>query len=179
MAGSKKRLESVLLSLVHHIAYWTRKRRAILSEYLFIDEIAATAEVRDSTTDKAVFVFDPPYARVMFAKGINKLNPGLKLPQHEPAGSWEVSYDGGNTLTARIWFCDEIGCHDKEDCIRETHGNCRLCHHYRVDHLCDEGHYNAIGICTHGVCLKAVDTPKQAGESDAAYYQRMDRLHWH
>ncbi|KAJ2971471.1 hypothetical protein NQ176_g7668 [Zarea fungicola] len=57
-------------------------------EYIAIDEIKATAEVRKSGTNETVFVFDPAYARVIFAKGINKRNPALNLPEHEPAGDW-------------------------------------------------------------------------------------------
>ncbi|EJP64585.1 uncharacterized protein BBA_06579 [Beauveria bassiana ARSEF 2860] len=148
-------------------------------ESLFIDEIAATAELRDAATGKTIFVFDPPYARVLFAKGINKRNPDLKLPEHEPAGSWEVSYDLGSALRPRAFFCYDFGCHSHGDCIQQTNGNCNLCHHYRVDNECDQGLTNAIGICTHGICRKAVDTPRETGESDAAYYQRMDKLHWH
>ncbi|KAK2026640.1 hypothetical protein LX32DRAFT_641661 [Colletotrichum zoysiae] len=61
-----------------------------------IDEISATAEVRNTLTNETLFVFDPTYARVIFAKGINKRNPELKLPEHEPAGDWLVTYDVGN-----------------------------------------------------------------------------------
>ncbi|WYZ36252.1 hypothetical protein EsH8_XII_000002 [Colletotrichum jinshuiense] len=61
-----------------------------------IDEITATAEVRNGLTNETLFVFDPPYARVLFAKGINKRNPELKLPEHEPAGDWLVTYNAPN-----------------------------------------------------------------------------------
>ena len=62
-------------------------------EYIAIDEISATAELKNSVTSETTFVFDPPYARVMFAKGINRHNPELKLPEPEPAGDWLVTYD--------------------------------------------------------------------------------------
>ncbi|KAH7165328.1 hypothetical protein EDB81DRAFT_865463 [Dactylonectria macrodidyma] len=93
-------------------------------EVISIDEISATAEVRNTLTNETVFVSDPPYARVLFVAGINRLNPKLKLPEYEPAG-----------MT------------------------------------------NAMGIC-HPLCNKAVDTPKEHGETDASYYQRMEKLHW-
>ncbi|KAJ5136314.1 hypothetical protein N7448_004868, partial [Penicillium atrosanguineum] len=35
----------------------------------------------------------PPYARVLFAKGINRRKPELKVPEHESAGDWLVTYD--------------------------------------------------------------------------------------
>ncbi|GKT90738.1 ankyrin repeat-containing protein [Colletotrichum tofieldiae] len=70
-----------------------------------IDEISATAEVRNSLTNETLFVFDPSYARILFARGINKRNPALKLPEHEPAGDWLVTYDIGNTLKKRIGSC--------------------------------------------------------------------------
>ncbi|KAJ6003269.1 hypothetical protein N7451_005816 [Penicillium sp. IBT 35674x] len=65
----------------------------IPDEYAAIDEITATAERKNCKTGETTFVFDPAYARVMFAKGINKRNPELKLPEYEPAGDWVVAYD--------------------------------------------------------------------------------------
>ncbi|KAJ5813463.1 uncharacterized protein N7503_000213 [Penicillium pulvis] len=65
----------------------------IPDEYTAIDEITATAERKNGKTGETTFVFDPVYARVMFAKGINKRNPELKLPEYEPAGDWVVAYD--------------------------------------------------------------------------------------
>ena len=61
--------------------------------YLFIDEIAATAERRRSGTRETVFVFNPVYARVFFAEGMNRRNPSLQLPVHEEPGDWVVTYD--------------------------------------------------------------------------------------
>ncbi|KAJ5925426.1 hypothetical protein N7454_008065 [Penicillium verhagenii] len=29
------------------------------------------------------------------------------------------------------------------------------------------------------ICSAPIDTPKKEGETDASYYQRMDKLHWH
>ncbi|GFP60642.1 hypothetical protein TASIC1_0037000100 [Trichoderma asperellum] len=155
-----------------------RSARPHAGEIIHIDEVAATAECRDIATGNTTFVFDPPYARVIFAAGINRHNPDLKLPEHEPAGFWEVNYDVSSALTARAMFCYDYGCYSKYDCIRQSNGNCDVCHEYRVDNECDIGFHNAIGICSHGICRKAVDTPKLPGESDAAYYQRMDKLHW-
>lgn len=62
-------------------------------EYFAIDEITATAEIKNFKTGETTFVFDPPYARVLFAEGMNKANPELKLPEHEPAGDWLVTYN--------------------------------------------------------------------------------------
>jgi hypothetical protein len=64
-----------------------------MDEYTSIDEISGTAEIRNSKTGETIFVFDPAYARVLFARGINKRNPRIKLPEHPPAGDWEVTYD--------------------------------------------------------------------------------------
>ncbi|KAF7179131.1 hypothetical protein CNMCM7691_008062 [Aspergillus felis] len=61
-------------------------------EYISIDEVLATAEIKN-TTGETTFVFDPAYARVLFARGMNRYNPELKLPVHEPAGDWVVTYD--------------------------------------------------------------------------------------
>ncbi|KAJ5712045.1 hypothetical protein N7488_006201 [Penicillium malachiteum] len=65
----------------------------IPNKYTAIDEITATAEIKNSKTGETTFVFDPVYARVFFAKGINKRNPDIKLPEPEPAGDWLVAYD--------------------------------------------------------------------------------------
>lgn len=67
-------------------------------EYIAIDEISATAEVKNSVTGKTTFVFDPSFARVMFSRGMNRHNPELKLPEPEPAGDWLVTYDLGNSF---------------------------------------------------------------------------------
>lgn len=70
--------------------------RALLSkrgEFISIDEVEGTAAVKSSLTGETTFVFDTKYARILFARGINKRNPGLKLPKPEPAGDWLVTYD--------------------------------------------------------------------------------------
>ncbi|KAJ5651162.1 uncharacterized protein N7484_004885 [Penicillium longicatenatum] len=151
----------------------------IPDEYTAIDEITATAEKRNRKTGETTFVFDPPYARVLFAKGINKRNTELKLPEHEPAGDWLVSYDldkvSGNNLTNRVTkrvVCSNFGCYTDAHCRVPSAMN-------RVDNECDAGrNVNAIGSCIR-LCTKAVDTPKEDGETDASYYERMDKLHWH
>ena len=149
-------------------------------EYIAIDEISATAELKNSVTGETTFVFDPPYARVMFAKTMNRHNPKLKLPEHEPADHWLVEYDWGNRLSKRAEFCYDFGCYSNQDCIRISNGNCHVCHTYRVDNECDEGvTVNAIGICHPKVCSKAVDTPRNDKETETSYYHRMDKLHWH
>lgn len=86
-------------------------------EYFYIDEISATVEIRNSVTNETTFVFDPPYARVMFAETINKRNPKLNLPEHEPAGDWLVTYDLGTRLTERWTFCSDLGCNYDSDCV--------------------------------------------------------------
>ncbi|KAE8143232.1 hypothetical protein BDV38DRAFT_277260 [Aspergillus pseudotamarii] len=70
-------------------------------EYVAIDEVTATAELKSSVTGETTFVFDPPYARVLFAKGMKRRNPELKLPEHEPASDWLVTYDLDNIFTKR------------------------------------------------------------------------------
>jgi hypothetical protein len=90
-----------------------------LEEYIFIDEVLATAEIKNSVTGETTFVFDPPYARVLFAKGMNRHNPELKLPVHEPAGYWVVTYDLDKTLTKRADRCHDIGGHNSSpDCTQ-------------------------------------------------------------
>ncbi|KAK1725151.1 uncharacterized protein BDZ83DRAFT_577068 [Colletotrichum acutatum] len=64
-------------------------------EVIAIDEIEATAEVRNSVTGETVFVFDSAYARVLFARGINRRNPKIQLPELELAGDWLVTYESG------------------------------------------------------------------------------------
>lgn len=54
-------------------------------KYISIDEVSAAAKLRSSVTGKTTLVFDAPYARVPFAKGISKCDPGLQLREHEPA----------------------------------------------------------------------------------------------
>lgn len=46
-------------------------------DYIAINEFLATVEVRNSVTGETTFMFDPAYARVLFAKGINKRNLSL------------------------------------------------------------------------------------------------------
>ena len=146
-----------------------------MEEYISIDEIAATAEIKNGTTGETTFVFDPAYARVLFARGINKRNPDLKLPEHAPAGDWLVTYDVDILLAKRMpGDCSEYGCTYNEDCLQQKNGNCDVCPNYRVDNERDRGLTNAIGAC----CSRAVDTAKQDGETDTEYYQRMDKLHW-
>ncbi|KAL7974437.1 hypothetical protein HDV63DRAFT_363125 [Trichoderma sp. SZMC 28014] len=127
-------------------------------EYISIDEIAATAEVKNFNGE-TVFTFDPPYARVLFAEGMNRHNPSLKLPEHEPAGDWETTYGLNSLLTKRYDDCSVYGCHTRNDCIQQSRGNCRQCHEYRADNECEYGLSNAIGICVR-LCSKAVDTPR-------------------
>jgi hypothetical protein len=143
-------------------------------EYISIDEVLATAEIKNSSGE-TTFVFDPAYARVLFARAINRHNPELKLPVHEPAGDWLVTYDLDKTLTKRADRCHDVGCHTSSDCNQH---HCHQCLHFRVDNHCDGPILNAVGICQAKPCSKAVDTPKEVGEADASYYQRMDKLHW-
>lgn len=178
-------------------------------EYTAIDEITATAEQRNGKTGETTFVFDPPYVRVMFAEGINKHNPELKLPEHEPAGDQLVTYDldaikgekntalkndkqdkylvvieayllVGNNLsqaTKRV-VCSNFECYTNAHCI-ESCTSCDPCQDYRVDNeSCASHNIHATGPRTR-FCTKAVDTPKEDGETDASYYERMDKLHWH
>lgn len=112
-----------------------------MDEYISIDEILATAKVVNAKTGMTTFVFDPPYARVLFARGINRQNPELKLPEHEIAGPWLISYD--------------LGVKSTQQCYNSSN---------------DEG--------MRSCCSRAVDTPREDGETDADYYQRMDKLHW-
>lgn len=147
-------------------------------EYISIDEVSATARLKNSITGETTFVFDPPYARVLFAKGMNRHNPELELPEHEPAGYWERTYDFGTTLTKRATFCYDDGCNTDNDYVNQSFGNCRVCHHYRVNNEYDVGLVNAIGICPKGICRIAVNTPEEDQETDASYYKRMDNMHW-
>ncbi|OJJ76900.1 hypothetical protein ASPBRDRAFT_36075 [Aspergillus brasiliensis CBS 101740] len=70
-------------------------------EYIAIDEIEVTAEVKNRTTGETTFVFDPVYVRVLFARGINRHNPDIKLPEYGPAGDWLVTYDLDDILARR------------------------------------------------------------------------------
>ena len=146
-------------------------------EYISLDEFAATAEVKNSTSGETIFVFDPPYARVLFARGMNRHNPSLKLPEHQPAGDWEVTYALDNILMNRANTCSDHGCYSIGDCRRITTLYCTICHHYRVDNECDAGQVNSLGGCIR-VCSIAADAAREDGETDASYYQRMDKLHW-
>ncbi|OAA77213.1 hypothetical protein LEL_04036 [Akanthomyces lecanii RCEF 1005] len=147
--------------------------------YISIDDVAATAAVKDASTNATLFDFNPAYARVLFASILNKNNPSLALPVHAPAGDWEVTYgDGAQSLTERSAHCSQYGCHSDDDCKRASHNLCGKCHHARVDNECEVGHLNHLGLCAGDRCAKAVDTPRIKGESDASYYQRMDKLHF-
>ncbi|KAJ5894360.1 ankyrin repeat-containing protein [Penicillium taxi] len=61
-------------------------------EYVAIDEFEATAELKIRETGGTTFSFDPAYARVLFARGINRQNPEIKLPEPK-SGDWLVTYD--------------------------------------------------------------------------------------
>lgn len=71
-------------------------------EYVAIDEVLATAELKNSVTGETTFVFDPAYARVLFAKGMKRHNPELKLPEHEAKGDWLVTYDLQNIFVEPV-----------------------------------------------------------------------------
>lgn len=101
--------------------------------YIQIDEIAITAEVRSASTNEVLFTFDPPYARVLFAAGINRKNPDAKLPEHMEAGDHIVRYDIGTSLLQKRLRCRDFGCWSSLDCLRDTGGVCDLCHHYYVN----------------------------------------------
>lgn len=146
-------------------------------EYTKIDEIEATAEVRSRTTGETIFVFDPPYARVLFAAGINRHNPDIKLPEHGPAGDWLVTYDPESSLKKRAETGDNYSCDARSDYTRQSGGLCMLCQKHRVDNQDDLEQDNATGIC-NPLCGRKFDTPRKEGETDADYYQRMDKLHW-
>ncbi|KAJ6112020.1 hypothetical protein N7523_008081 [Penicillium sp. IBT 18751x] len=62
-------------------------------EYVAIDEVLATAELRNAITGETTFVFDPEYARLLFARGMNRHNPELRLPEHKLDGDCLVTYD--------------------------------------------------------------------------------------
>lgn len=101
-------------------------------EYFFIDEIAVTAELKNGVTNETTFVFDPPYARVLFASGINMRNPSLKLPEHEPAADWLRTYDLESVTAAvaslastkeKRRSCSDYSCSSSADCERQTAAN--------------------------------------------------------
>ncbi|OAA59151.1 hypothetical protein SPI_06353 [Niveomyces insectorum RCEF 264] len=152
-------------------------------QYTFIDEVTATAERRNATTHETLFVFDPAYARVLFARSFNKRNPALNLPEHGPAGDWLVEYSAEEQTLARRGeaapsACSDHGCTSDADC---TPHHCQTCHIARVDNECETPMVNAVGKCKKKKkkkCTSAVDEPKLDGETDAAYYQRMNALHW-
>ena len=62
-------------------------------EYVFIDEIMATAERRNRATGETTFVFDPTYAKVLFGRAMKRRNPKLELPEYTPPGAGLVAYD--------------------------------------------------------------------------------------
>lgn len=68
-------------------------------EHIRINEFTATAERVNADTGETTFTFDPLYARVLFAKGINRHNPEIKLPEYELRGDWLVTYDLDTILT--------------------------------------------------------------------------------
>lgn len=147
-------------------------------EHFFIDEIAATASVRKSDTKEVVFEFDPPFARVFFARFMNKQNPSLQLPEHKDGGDWVVNYNIGSLFKERdILACSDHGCSSASDC--KPH-NCDSCHVARVDNECEHPTVNAVGACKNKKkCKKSfVDAARLSGETDAAYYARLDALHW-
>ncbi|KAL1905798.1 hypothetical protein Sste5344_008475 [Sporothrix stenoceras] len=133
--------------------------------YLYVDDLNATAEVRNRATGETVFHFDPAYARVFFANIMNRGNPTLQLPEHGPAGDWVVTYprDDSKPLVALAHRAD----HARDPCDEHS---CDTDAEYQIQ--------NVVGKCHKAHCTKAVDKPRNDGETDASYYQRMDTLHW-
>ena len=147
-------------------------------EFSYIDEIDATAEIKNSKTKETVFKFNPAYARVFFAEIINRKNATLDLPLHEPAGAWLVTYKVGGGRLGERSLCADCGCEDNSDCLLASGGLCSLCVSGRVDNSCALGTTNAIGVCHPHACASVADTPKHEGETDTDYYKRMDLQHW-
>jgi len=165
--------------------------------YWYIDEVAITAERRDPA-GITLFTFNPAYARVFFAESMNSRNPSLNLPVHEPAGEWLVVYDiakaevGGKakrigtdlsprkeslTILKRD-DCDDLDCNTNNDCKNQDK-YCDSHDHGTIENGCrDGGLVNAVGRCALGGCKAAFDTPRFVGQTDATYYQRIDKLHW-
>ncbi|KAJ5817964.1 hypothetical protein N7447_007972 [Penicillium robsamsonii] len=75
------------------------------NEYIAIDEILATAEVKPRVAGETTFVLDLAHARMLFAKGMNRHNPELKLPEFESAGDWLMTYDLDNIPTDHYSNC--------------------------------------------------------------------------
>lgn len=68
--------------------------------------------IENSVTDERTFFFDPFYAKVLvFAKGMNRHNPGLKLSEHEMI--WTIY----NISHSRIDSCQDLY---HEGCRRHT-----------------------------------------------------------
>lgn len=136
-------------------------------EYTKIDEIEATAEVRNAAGE-SVFVFDTPYARVLFADFINRHNPDIKLPEHGPGGDWLVSYQPTDDGTL------------KKEAKSSGHGSdtvCGFCKQPRVEDVFAPSQTKSVGTY-QPLRARKVDTPRFEAETDADYYQRMDKLHW-
>ncbi|CAK7202068.1 hypothetical protein SEUCBS139899_004788 [Sporothrix eucalyptigena] len=144
-------------------------------EIFTFDFEKATAAVQNAATKEVVFEFDPPFARVFFARFLNRQNPTLQLPEHEEGGDWLVTYNVGNVFERAAEACSDHGCNSASDC--KPH-NCESCHHARVDNECEHPITNAVGACHKKHCVKAVDPERLPNESDAAYFARADALHW-
>ncbi|CAK7216015.1 hypothetical protein SBRCBS47491_002687 [Sporothrix bragantina] len=146
-------------------------------EVISIDEEKATAAIKKASTKEVVFEFDPIYARVFFARFMNRQNPSLKLPEHEEGGDWLVTYNVGNIFERDTQACEDHGCNSAADCKKH---NCDSCHEARVDNECEHPITNAVGACNKKKkkCPKLVDPERLANESDAEYYARADALHW-
>ncbi|SMY28325.1 unnamed protein product [Zymoseptoria tritici ST99CH_1A5] len=129
--------------------------------HYYIDEVDAIAERRDAD-GKTVFAWNPAYARVLFADSMNEKNPDLKLPVHEPAGEWLVVYDTKDAEVGGRAKRIGTGLSPRESTTRSA-----------VVAESNEGARSDLGTWK-----AAVDTLRFEGETDANYYQRMDKLHW-
>lgn len=146
-------------------------------EYTKIDEIDATAEVRNAAGE-SVFVFDPPYARVLFADFINRHNTDIKLPEHGPGGDWLVPYQlaSDGTLEKKAKSSSH-GSEPASACARPPDIECGFCKQPRVGGGFASPQTDSVGTY-QPLCARKVDTPRFEAETDAEYYQRMDKLHW-
>lgn len=96
---------------------------------------------------------------------MNRRNPSLKLPIHEPAGEWLVVYDVKNVAVGGRAKRIGTGLNPRDN---TTSLLVESVDEGRQPHEC----------LTSRPWKAAMDTPRFAGETDADYYQRMDELHF-
>jgi len=81
---------------------------------------------------------------------MNKHNPELKLPKHEPAGDWLVTYDADRVTSLDTMKPPQVDTCNHHSCLNDAkchQHQCKTCESHRVENGCKTPLANAVGLC--------------------------------